>query len=93
MARIFGTMKICSRQGYLELMCVNHSARSDGIIGIYFSIFLNMKVCCVFSFESPHRGDSNKYTQHTIITIKKKITLDYPKYNNACSYGIFLRDS
>ena len=24
-----------------------------------------------------------------IINIKKKITLNYPKYNNVCSYGIF----
>ena len=22
---------------------------------------------CVYSLESPHRGDSNEYTQHTII--------------------------
>ena len=58
-----------------------------------FSIFLNMKVCCVLSLESPCRGDSNKYTEHTIINIKKKITLNYPKYNNICSYGIFPRDS
>ena len=43
----------------------------------------------MFSFESPHRGDSNEYTQHAIINIKKKITLNYPKYNNVCSYGIF----
>ena len=27
-----------------------------------FSIFFNMKVCCVFSLESPHRGGSNEYT-------------------------------
>ena len=27
-----------------------------------FSIFLFMKVCCVFSIESPHRGDSNEYS-------------------------------
>ena len=27
-----------------------------------FSIFFNIKVCCVFSLESPHRGDSNVYT-------------------------------
>ena len=27
-----------------------------------FSIFFNMKVCNVFSSESPHRGDSNEYT-------------------------------
>ena len=31
-----------------------------------------MKVCCVFSIESPHRGDSNEHTQHTIINIKRK---------------------
>ena len=31
-----------------------------------FSIFYKMKVCCVFSLESPHRGDSNEYTQYTI---------------------------
>ena len=43
----------------------------------------------MFSLESPHRGDSNEYKQHAIINIKKKITLNYPKYNNVCSYGIF----
>ena len=44
-----------------------------------FSIFLIMKVCCVFSLESPNRGDSNEYTQYTIFNIKKKIALIYPK--------------
>ena len=44
-----------------------------------FSIFFNLKVCCVFSLESPHRGDSNGYTQYTIFNIKKKISLSYPK--------------
>ena len=33
----------------------------------------------MFLLESPHRGDSNEYTQYTIINIKKKITLNYPK--------------
>ena len=47
---------------------------------MFFSIVFNMKVCYVFSLESPHRGDSNEYTQHTIINMKKKITLNYPKY-------------
>ena len=37
-----------------------------------FSSFFNMTVCVVFSLESPHRGDSNEYTQHTIFNIKKK---------------------
>ena len=36
-----------------------------------------MKVCCVFSLESPHRGDSNENTQYTIFIIKKKVTLNY----------------
>ena len=31
----------------------------------------------------------NLLTQHTIINIKKKISLNYPKYNNVCSYVIF----
>ena len=48
-----------------------------------------MKVCCVFSFESPHRGDSNEYTQHIVISINKKITRNYSKYYTVCSHGIF----
>ena len=44
----------------------------------------------MFSLELPNRGDSNEYTQHTIINIKKKITRNYSKYNNVCSYGTFL---
>ena len=36
----FGTMKIYSRQGWFELMCVNQSARSGGIIRIYFRFAL-----------------------------------------------------
>ena len=34
-----------------------------------FSIFFNMEVRCVFSLESPHRGDCNEYTKHTIFNI------------------------
>ena len=51
-----------------------------------FSIFFNLKVCCVFSLESPHRGDSNEYTQYTIFNIRKE---KYPKLSQICSYGIF----
>ena len=42
----FGTMKICSRHGQFKLTSVNHSARSGGIIQMFFSIFINMKVYC-----------------------------------------------
>ena len=71
-------------------MSVNNSARSGGIIGIFFSIFFNMKVSCMFSLESPHRGDSNEYTQYTIINIKKKITLHYLKCNMSAAMIFFL---
>ena len=43
-------------------MRVDYRARSGGIIRIF-----KMKVCCVYSLESPPRG-----TQHTIINIKRK---------------------
>ena len=44
-----------------------------------FLIFFNMKViCCVFSLESPHRGDSNENPQYTIFNMNKKNTLNYP---------------
>ena len=44
-------------------------------------IFCSIKVCFVFSSESPPWGDSNEYTQYTIFNIKKerKKNLDYPK--------------
>ena len=34
-------------------------------------------MCCVYSLESPHRDDSNKYTQHTIIVQTDQIFLNY----------------
>ena len=47
-----------------------------------------MNVCCVFSLELPHRGDSNEYTQYTILNLEKKITLNYPK---SAAMGVFQR--
>ena len=44
-----------------------------------FLIFFDTKVCCVFSLESPRRGDSNGCTQYTIFNMNKKNTLNYPK--------------
>ena len=43
-----------------------YSARTESIKGVIFSSFSNIKVCRVFSLESPHRGDSNEYIQHTV---------------------------
>ena len=41
----------------------------DCIKGYFSKIFLfyHENVCCVYSLESPHRGDSNEYTQRTSI--------------------------
>ena len=68
-------------------MSVIHIVRTGDLKGIVFFSFSNMKVCCVFSLEW---GDFNECTQYTIINIKKKITQNYAKYNNVCSYGIIL---
>ena len=34
----------------------------------------------MFTLESPHRGDSNEYTQYTIFNMNMKNTLNYPKF-------------
>ena len=44
-----------------------------------------MIVYCVFSLESPQRGNSNKYTQYTISQYKKE---NHPKLSQICNYGI-----
>ena len=41
----------------------------------------------MFSLESPHRGDSNEYTQYIILNINKK--KNHPKLFQICSYGLF----
>ena len=40
----------------------------------------------MFSIESPHRGDSNEYTQYTIFNINTK---NHSKSSQVCSYEIF----
>ena len=45
-------------------------------------------VYCVFSLESPHRGDTNEYTQYTIFKIKKE---NYPLLSQICSCGILFQ--
>ena len=44
----------------------------------------------MYSLESPHRGDSNEYTQYTIFKINKKITR---KYLKSAVKRFFPRDS
>ena len=47
-----------------------------------------MMVCCMFSLESPFRGDSNEHTQYTIFNMKKKNNLNYPK---SAAIGFFFK--
>ena len=51
-------------------------------------IFFNMKVYCVFTLESPHRGDSNEFTQYTTFQYEKE---KHPKLFQICRYGIFIQ--
>ena len=44
-----------------------------------------MNVYCVFSLESPQRGDSNEYTQYTISQYIKE---NHPKLSQVCNYGV-----
>ena len=39
-----------------------------------FPYFIIEIICCVYSLESPHQGNSNEYTQHTIIVKEIKNT-------------------
>ena len=62
---MFETGVVRANECYLKLQVRRHNKD-------IFSIFFSTKVCCVFSLESPHRGDSNEYIQQTIINIKRK---------------------
>ena len=49
-----------------------------------------MKVCCVFSLESPHWGDSNEYTQYTAFNIKKR---NHTKVSPIFNQGFFFLET
>ena len=74
----FRSIKLCSRHGYFELMSITQCARRH-----------NIDFFCVYALESPHRCDSNDYTEYTIFNIKQKISRNYFKYNNGFSYRFF----
>ena len=46
-----------------------------------------MKLYCVFSLETPHRGDSNENTQYTIFNIKD----NHLKLSEISRYGILFQ--
>ena len=44
-----------------------------------------MTVYCLFLLESPHRGNSNEYTQYTIFNLKKE---NHPKSSPICMWNL-----
>ena len=62
-----------------EIICSSKEFTPLRILNLNYD-FLEVTVFCVFSLESPHRGDYNWYTQYTIFNMKKKITLNYLKF-------------
>ena len=54
---------ICSFLGPYKILLIAQEKKAfREIFLFYYEV-----VCCVYSLESPHRGDSNEYTQHTIM--------------------------
>ena len=50
-------------------------------LGHNFLVY-NMKICCMFSLELPHRGDSYEYTQYIFLARLDKVQeelLYYPR--------------
>ena len=43
----------------------------------------------MFSLESPHRGDSDEYTQYTIFNMNRKDAINYPK---SAAMGFFSKE-
>ena len=62
---------------FLSLYEILQIAEENKYSEIFF-LFYHEIVCCVYSLESLHQGDSNEYTQHTIIVWKSEnISLNY----------------
>ena len=61
-----GTLTMANSNSFLSPYEVLTIAQENKYLGIFF-LFYREIVCYVYSLESPHRGDSNEYTQHTII--------------------------
>ena len=54
-----------SNSFFQSLQNSSNSSRKQIVNDVF--LFYHEIVCCLYSLESPHRGDSNEYTQHIII--------------------------
>ena len=64
-----GSFTMAISNWFLSSLDILPIAQEKNILGYFRAIFLfyHENVCCVYSLEWPRRGDSNEYTQHTII--------------------------
>ena len=61
-----GSFTVVNSNWFLESLRNSSDSLRKQIFTDFFLLYHEI-VCCVYSLESPHRGDSNEYTQHTII--------------------------
>ena len=61
-----GSFTMVNSNSFLSPYEILLIAQENGYLMVIF-LFYPEIVCCVYSLELPHRGDSNEYTQHTII--------------------------
>ena len=61
-----GSFTIVNSNSFLSPCEILLIAQENRYLMVIF-LFYHELVCCVYSLESPHQGDSNEYTQHTII--------------------------
>ena len=72
-----GSFTVDGSNSFFSPYKIHPIAQENKYLGIFF-LFYQGIVSCVYSLESHHRGDSNEYTQHTIIVYKiLKISLNY----------------
>ena len=64
-----GSFTVNDSNSFLSPQEILPIAEENKYFGILMEIFIvyHENVCCVYSLESPHRGDSNEYTPYTII--------------------------
>ena len=63
-----GSFAIANSNSFLSPNNFSDSSRKQIFQKIF--LFYHEIVCCVYSLESPHWGDSNEHPQHTIIVCK-----------------------
>ena len=64
-----GSFTVDDSNSFFSLYKILPNSSRKQIFNVFF-LFYHESVCCVYSLESHRRGDSNEYTQHTIIVQK-----------------------